>query len=176
MLLIFLVQAGLADAIANYKTLLTEVIRDPYASWRESRPRLERDPQGRGSHSLLDLETAERVFRDHTLDLEDAAIDSYIDLLEEKLPARVILQGSSLEWEDVEEMLDSDPRFHRVSGKKKESLWLRYVEDVKWNAEHPDAPPRRQRRIIRDQGIQLKRGEQFDRAYLETDRKRVKRS
>lgn len=37
--------AAQADAAANYRALLTEVVREPDASWRDFWPRLERDAQ-----------------------------------------------------------------------------------------------------------------------------------
>lgn len=42
-------QAAHADAVANYKALLTEVVRDADVSWREAQPRLSKDPQVCGS-------------------------------------------------------------------------------------------------------------------------------
>jgi hypothetical protein len=38
-------KAAAADAAANFQTLLSEVVKDPEASWHEWRPRLSRDPQ-----------------------------------------------------------------------------------------------------------------------------------
>ncbi len=39
------VQAAHTDAVANYKALLTEVVRDCDVSWREMQPKLAKDPQ-----------------------------------------------------------------------------------------------------------------------------------
>ncbi len=38
-------KAAAADAGANFGTLLSEVVKDPAATWHEWRPKLGRDPQ-----------------------------------------------------------------------------------------------------------------------------------
>ena len=44
-------------------------MREPDASWREWAPKLERDPQGRGSNRQMDTAAMERCFRDHVAKL-----------------------------------------------------------------------------------------------------------
>ena len=48
--LVLWVQAAHTDAVANYKALLTEVVRDCDVSWREMQPKLAKDPQVGGGH------------------------------------------------------------------------------------------------------------------------------
>lgn len=38
-------KAAQEGAVANYRTLMNEMVKDPEAHWQDWRPRLERDPQ-----------------------------------------------------------------------------------------------------------------------------------
>ena len=38
-------KAAQEGAVANFRTLLNEMVKDPEAHWQDWRPRLERDPQ-----------------------------------------------------------------------------------------------------------------------------------
>ncbi|KAF6160791.1 hypothetical protein GIB67_035992 [Kingdonia uniflora] len=53
------------EAVSSYQALLVETIKDPQASWTESKPKLEKDPQGRASHPDLDQADWEKFFREH---------------------------------------------------------------------------------------------------------------
>jgi transcription elongation regulator 1 len=57
------------EAVSSYQALLVEIIKDPKASWTESKPRLEKDPQGRAVNPDLGKGDAEKLFRDHVKDL-----------------------------------------------------------------------------------------------------------
>ncbi|KAL5993482.1 hypothetical protein ACLOJK_014407 [Asimina triloba] len=53
------------EAISSYQALLVETIKDPKASWTESKPKLEKDPQTRATNPDLDKADAEKLFREH---------------------------------------------------------------------------------------------------------------
>lgn len=53
------------EAVESYQALLVETIKDPQASWMESKPKLEKDPQGRATRHQLDQSDLEKLFREH---------------------------------------------------------------------------------------------------------------
>jgi len=57
------------EAVSSYQALLVEMIKDPKVSWTESKPKLEKDPQGRALNPDLGQGDAEKLFRDHVKDL-----------------------------------------------------------------------------------------------------------
>ncbi|KAJ0968973.1 hypothetical protein J5N97_021850 [Dioscorea zingiberensis] len=57
------------EAVASYQALLVETIKDPKASWTESKPKLDKDPQGRAINPELGQTDAEKLFREHVKDL-----------------------------------------------------------------------------------------------------------
>ncbi|KAF0930238.1 hypothetical protein E2562_030880 [Oryza meyeriana var. granulata] len=61
------------EAVSSYQALLVEIIKDPKASWTESKPKLEKDPQGRAVNPDLGKGDAEKLFRDHVKDLYETA-------------------------------------------------------------------------------------------------------
>jgi hypothetical protein len=63
-------QAGVSDAIANFRTLLAEAVHDVESSWAEAWPRLQKDAQGRAMNPLLDVRTAERLYEEHLAGLK----------------------------------------------------------------------------------------------------------
>ena len=65
--------SGRRDARIHYKALLTEMVRDPLATWESEAKALESDPQGRASNSLLDERTAREMFECHVKDLYEFA-------------------------------------------------------------------------------------------------------
>ena len=53
--------ANHSTAVSNFRTLLSEMVRDPTASWHDYAARLERDPQVRGPSIMsLSLVTSRR--------------------------------------------------------------------------------------------------------------------
>ncbi|XP_038697942.1 pre-mRNA-processing protein 40C-like isoform X2 [Tripterygium wilfordii] len=53
------------EAVSTFQALLVETIKDPQASWTESKPKLEKDPQGRATNPELDPSDMEKIFREH---------------------------------------------------------------------------------------------------------------
>lgn len=74
-----------AAAATAFSTLLVESVRHADASWREAWPALRRDAQGRARDAALSRDEAEALFRRHVAELQDAAVDGYVDLLVELL-------------------------------------------------------------------------------------------
>jgi hypothetical protein len=62
------------EASSSYQALLVEKIRDPEASWTESKPILERDPQKRASNPDLEPADKEKLFRDHVKSLYEVRV------------------------------------------------------------------------------------------------------
>ncbi|GAB4818752.1 hypothetical protein N2152v2_005798 [Parachlorella kessleri] len=153
--------AAHTDAVANYKALLTEVVRDCDVSWREMQPKLAKDPQGRATNAALERGEAERLFRDHVQDLQEAANEAYLDLLDAVmlplLPTSEEQASSGLplpllRFKEAVRALDPDPRFHRLPEDLREVRWRRYVDDIVYNRDNPKARQRTQRRQPRREG------------------------
>lgn len=71
-------QAGVADANANFRTLLAEAVHDVESSWAVAWPRLQRDAQGRATNPLLDLRTAEKLYEEHLEGLKARAVEEAV--------------------------------------------------------------------------------------------------
>ena len=63
-----------APAVAAYRTLLAELVREPTARFSEWRDRLLRDSQGRATHAAITAAEREAVFMDHVRGIEDAIV------------------------------------------------------------------------------------------------------
>lgn len=166
-------QAGQADAEANYGALLKEVVRDAGTTWEQSRPLLEADPLGRGTNPLLDEAASQEAFAAHVAWLVDAAQSDYLDLLE----AHRGLPDAS--WEEAEAVLRDDARFHRLPQGMREGVWRQFVADKQWNATNVGELKRTQRRqpaaAAAAPSTGVRRDGAYDREYLEVDRKRLRR-
>ncbi|KAL6781667.1 hypothetical protein ACKKBF_B08985 [Auxenochlorella protothecoides x Auxenochlorella symbiontica] len=141
-----------AAAATAFSTLLVESVRHADASWREAWPALRRDAQGRARDAALSRDEAEALFRRHVAELQDAAVDGYVDLLDELLLPLIpkdpegSLPREATSWREAEVLLGDDPRFASLPGAQREGRWRRFVEDADWSRRHPDQPPRRHRR------------------------------
>lgn len=69
------------EAISSYQALLVETIKDPQASWTDSKPKLEKDPQGRATNSDLDPSDTEKLFREHVKMLFEVILSDIICLV-----------------------------------------------------------------------------------------------
>ncbi|KAK2381434.1 pre-mRNA-processing protein 40C [Trifolium repens] len=124
------------EAVASFQALLVERIKDPTASWTESKPKLEKDPQGRATNSDLDSADMEKLFRDHVKMLQERRAHDFRALLAEFLTAEAASQetddGKTVlnSWSTAKRLLKSDPRYNKVESKDREALWRRYVEDM----------------------------------------------
>ncbi|KAJ8562924.1 hypothetical protein K7X08_031376 [Anisodus acutangulus] len=124
------------EAVESYQALLVEIIKDPQASWTESKPKLEKDPQGRAANPHLDQSELEKLFRKHVKILYERCAQEFKALLAEV----VIVEACSREtedgktvansWSTAKQLLKIDPRYSKMARKDRESLWRRYVEDI----------------------------------------------
>ncbi|XP_052133709.1 pre-mRNA-processing protein 40C isoform X1 [Oryza glaberrima] len=124
------------EAVSSYQALLVEIIKDPKASWTESKPRLEKDPQGRAVNPDLGKGDAEKLFRDHVKDLYERCARDFRALLSEvitpEIAARTTDEGKTAinSWTEAKGLLRSDPRYNKLASKDRESIWRRYADDM----------------------------------------------
>uniref|UniRef100_A0A0D9XKU0 WW domain-containing protein n=1 Tax=Leersia perrieri TaxID=77586 RepID=A0A0D9XKU0_9ORYZ len=124
------------EAVSSYQALLVEIIKDPKASWTESKPKLEKDPQGRAVNPDLGKGDAEKLFRDHVKDLYERCVRDFRALLSEvvtpEVAARTTDEGKTAinSWTEAKGLLRSDPRYNKLASKDRESIWRRYADDM----------------------------------------------
>ncbi|KAL3828364.1 hypothetical protein ACJIZ3_017166 [Penstemon smallii] len=135
------------EAVESYQALLVETIKDPQASWTESKPKLEKDPQGRAANSQLDNSDLEKFFREHVKSLHERCVLEFRALLTEVITAEAAAQetenGKTIinSWSTAKQVLKSDPRYNKMPRKERESLWHRHAEEIR----------RKQQKLGRDQ-------------------------
>ncbi|XP_039015350.1 pre-mRNA-processing protein 40C-like [Hibiscus syriacus] len=106
------------------------------ASWTESKPKLEKDPQGRAVNPDLDSSDMEKLFREHIKMLFERCSNDFRALL-----AEVITQDAAAQeteggrtvlnsWSTAKHLLKPDPRYNKMPRKERETLWRRYAEDM----------------------------------------------
>lgn len=111
------------DAKNNFKALLAEVVRDPLASWESEKDVLQKDPQKRGAHPLLDEATCKTMFEEHVARVYASAKENLVSLFEKQgLPKTLALKEvqGCLDEEDLEE-------FHETLQK---DAWESYISDT----------------------------------------------
>ncbi|KHG18458.1 Transcription elongation regulator 1 [Gossypium arboreum] len=124
------------EAVASFQALLVETIKDSQASWTESKPKLEKDPQGRAANPDLDSSDMEKLFREHIKMLFERCVNDFRALL-----AEVITQDAAAQeteggktalnsWSTAKRLLKPDPRYNKMPRKEREALWRRYAEDM----------------------------------------------
>ncbi|CAH8261104.1 unnamed protein product [Arabidopsis lyrata] len=124
------------EASSSYQALLVEKIRDPEASWTESKPKLERDPQKRASNPDLDPADKEKLFRDHIKTLYERCVHDFKALLVEALSSEAASQqtedGKTVldSWSAAKQVLKPDIRYSKMPRRDREVLWRRYAEDI----------------------------------------------
>ncbi|KAL5553004.1 hypothetical protein UlMin_040405 [Ulmus minor] len=124
------------EATVSFQALLVETIKDPEASWTESKPKLEKDPQGRASNPDLDSSEMEKHFREHIKMLYERCAREFKALLAEVLTAEAAAQetedGKTVlnSWSTAKRLLKLDPRYTKMPRKDREILWRRYAEDM----------------------------------------------
>ncbi|KAF3431769.1 hypothetical protein FNV43_RR26505 [Rhamnella rubrinervis] len=124
------------EAISSFQALLVETIKDPQASWTESKPKLDKDPQGRASNTDLDLSEMEKLFREHVKMLHERCAREFRALLAEVLTADAASQetedGKTVlnSWSTAKRLIKLDPRYNKMPRKDREALWCRYVEEM----------------------------------------------
>ncbi|CAN4090396.1 unnamed protein product [Withania somnifera] len=124
------------EAVESYQALLVEIIKDPQASWTESKPKLEKDPQGRAANPHLDQSDLEKLFREHVKILYERCAQEFKALLDEVITveacSRETEDGKTVanSWSTAKQLLRGDPRYSKMARKDRESIWRRYVEDI----------------------------------------------
>ncbi|ESQ47904.1 hypothetical protein EUTSA_v10020134mg [Eutrema salsugineum] len=124
------------EAVSSYQALLVEKIRDPEASWTESKPKLERDPQKRASNPDLDSADKEKLFRDHIKTLYERCAHDFKALLVEVLSSEAASQQTEEaktvlnSWSTAKQLLKPDIRYSKMPRNDREVLWRRYAEDI----------------------------------------------
>ncbi|WOL09804.1 pre-mRNA-processing protein 40C [Canna indica] len=123
------------EAEYSYRALLVEMIKDPKASWTESKPKLEKDPQGRATNPDLAHEDAEKLFREHVKDLYERCLNDFRALLAEVITTEAAAakdDGKTVlnSWSEAKRLLKPDPRYSKMPNKDRESVWRRYGEDI----------------------------------------------
>ncbi|GLT34869.1 hypothetical protein SLA2020_093610 [Shorea laevis] len=124
------------EVVASFQALLVETIKDPQASWTESKPKLEKDPQGRATNHDLDPSDTEKLFREHIKMLLERCTQDFKALLAEVITAEAASQetedGKTVlnSWSTAKRHLKSDPRYNKMPRKEREALWRRYAEEI----------------------------------------------
>lgn len=124
------------EAVESYQALLVETIKDPQASWTESKPKLEKDPQGRAANPYLDQSDLEKLFREHVKVLHERCVYDFRVLLSDVITSEVAAQETEdgktamTSWSTAKRLLKSDPRYTKMPRKERESLWHRHVEEM----------------------------------------------
>ncbi|KAL9260342.1 Pre-mRNA-processing protein 40C-like protein [Drosera capensis] len=131
------------EAVASYQALLVETIKDPRASWTESKPKLEKDPQGRAVNIELNDSDLEKLFREHTKLLYERCVHEFKSLLAEVITAEAAAEetedGKTVlsSWSTAKQRLKSDPRYTKTPRKEREALWQRHVGEIQRAREVP---------------------------------------
>uniref|UniRef100_A0A7C9FF85 FF domain-containing protein n=1 Tax=Opuntia streptacantha TaxID=393608 RepID=A0A7C9FF85_OPUST len=124
------------EAVASYQALLVETIKDPQASWTESKAKLEKDPQGRASNPDLDEADLEKLFREHVKMLYERCAHEFrallIELVTPEAAAKETEDGKTIltSWSTAKKLLKSDPRYTKMPRKDREALWKRHAEEL----------------------------------------------
>jgi len=139
------------EASSSYQALLVEKIRDPEASWTESKPILERDPQKRASNPDLEPADKEKLFRDHVKSLYERCVHDFKALLAEALSSEAATlqteDGKTAlnSWSTAKQVLKPDIRYSKMPRQDREVVWRRYVEDISRKQRHENYQEEKQR-------------------------------
>ncbi|PIN12081.1 Transcription factor CA150 [Handroanthus impetiginosus] len=124
------------EAVESYQALLVETIKDPQASWTESKAKLEKDPQGRAANPHLDKSDLEKLFREHVKSLYERCVVEFRSLLNEVITAEAAAPETEgcktiiTSWSTANQLLKNDPRYNKMPRKERESLWRRHAEEI----------------------------------------------
>ncbi|KAL2506465.1 Pre-mRNA-processing protein 40C [Abeliophyllum distichum] len=152
------------EAVESYKALLVETIKDPQASLTESKPKLEKDPQGRAANPHLDQSDSDKLFREHVKTLNERCAGDFKALLAEVITAEAAARetedGKTVfnSWSTAKQLLKNDPRYNKMPRKDRESLWWRHVEEIQ-----------RKQKSVRDQEAE-KHAEGRSRSSVDSDK------
>ncbi|GAB2275236.1 hypothetical protein Dimus_009995 [Dionaea muscipula] len=124
------------EAVASYQALLMETIKDPQASWTESKTKLEKDPQGRAANPELNESDLEKLFREHIKSLYERCVQEFKTLLADVITVEAAAQETEdgktvfTSWSTAKQRLNSDLRYSKIPRKEREALWQRHVEEI----------------------------------------------
>ncbi|XAR53216.1 hypothetical protein NMG60_11021678 [Bertholletia excelsa] len=124
------------EAVESYQALLVETIKDPQASWTDSKPKLEKDPQGRAANPYLDQSDLEKLFREHVKILHERCVHEFRALLSEVMNSEAAAQETEggktalTSWSTAKRLLRADQRYTKMPRKERESLWRRHIEEM----------------------------------------------
>lgn len=113
------------EAVQHFNALLTDLVRNPDASWREAKRTLRKDHRWDLVESL-EREEREKLFAEHLEQLQRKKKDKYRDLLDET-PGITL----SSTWKEVKKMIRDDPRYAKFSSseRKCEKEFKEYLKD-----------------------------------------------
>ncbi|KAK4761244.1 hypothetical protein SAY87_006137 [Trapa incisa] len=125
------------EAVTSFQALLVEMIKDPQASWVESKAKLDKDPQGRTTNPDLDPSETEKLFREHIKMLQERCTQEFKALLSEVITLEAASSKETDDrktvlnsWSTAKTLLKSDPRYTKMPRKDREALWQRHGEDL----------------------------------------------
>ena len=133
----------LEESVTTYKIMLRERIRDPQASWTESKKVLAMDP--RYNDLYLSTDDKEDLFRDYTKGLlevtplefqylfDQEQIGAFRSLLREATQKGRLQLGAS-SFDDIKGYIAQDPRYERISGSERQAAFEKYLRDLKREA------------------------------------------
>ncbi|KAL0368564.1 UNVERIFIED_CONTAM: Pre-processing protein 40C [Sesamum calycinum] len=105
------------------------------ASWTESKPKLEKDPQGRAANPHLDKSDLEKL-SGSMLKLCTRCAVEFKALLMEVITADAAAQEAQdgktpiTSWSTAKQLLKNDPRYNKMPRKERESLWRRHADEI----------------------------------------------
>ncbi|KAF5939541.1 hypothetical protein HYC85_023800 [Camellia sinensis] len=120
----------------DYTYIIKSLHLHTQASWTESKPKLEKDPQGRAANPYLDQSDLEKLFREHVKVLHERCVYDFRVLLSDVITSEVAAQETEdgktamTSWSTAKRLLKSDPRYTKMPRKERESLWHRHVEEM----------------------------------------------
>lgn len=124
------------EAVTSFQALLMETVKDPQASWTESKPRLEKDPQRRASNPDLDPSDMEKHFREHTKMLHEKCAQDFRALLAKVLTPEAANRETEdgrtplTSWSTAKRLLKTDPIYNKTPRKEREALWRRFADEA----------------------------------------------
>lgn len=113
------------EAVQHFNALLTDLVRNPDASWREAKRTLRKDHRW-DLVEPLEREEREKLFTEHLEQLQRKKKDKYRDLLDETTAITL-----SSTWKEVKKIIREDPRYSKFSSseRKCEKEFKEYLKD-----------------------------------------------
>ncbi|KAL3161297.1 hypothetical protein ABBQ38_009653 [Trebouxia sp. C0009 RCD-2024] len=178
------------DAVSAFQTLLAELVKDPYAQWKDWKDKLGKDPQKRANPKVFQHSELRELFGAYVHSLRGQIHQGYRTLMDQKLkpllPPQPMaeLTGALKQFEEALPLLETDPRFERVADNDRQRFWWSYVDEIRKQRDNPSqqdprttassrAAERDRNRGAKDTGDVVDKA--YVREYLEPEQKRVRR-